>query len=137
MLSAVSVLSGMAAASIRTSVAASNIANVNSNGPLASFNQANSAPPAYQPLRVEQTSAAGANGATATKAVVQVSPGTDAAYEPNASHADEQGFVATPNVDILNELLNLTLASQDYLVNAKVSKTINDLVRSVYDLGNG
>lgn len=135
MLSTVSPLSGMKAASVRLSVAASNIANVNSNGALS--NQVN-AQQAYQPLWVEQTSVAGADGANATQAIVrEVSPGQVPAYDPTASYANEQGMVATPNVDILNEMLNLTLAKEDYILNAQVAQTINDLVQKLFDLSDG
>lgn len=140
MLSAVSPLSGMKAASVRLSVAASNIANMNSNGALPSSDQTtpSNAPKAYQPMQVEQTTVAGSDGANATLAVARnVSPAEVPMYDPTASYANDQGMVATPNVDILNEMLNLTLAKNDYILNAKVAQTINDLVQKLFDLSEG
>ena len=135
MLSALSALSGMQAASVKLTATASNIANMNSNGALPSSGQAaaSDAPQAYQPVRVEQTSAAGG----ATVAVVRnVSPAHVAMYDPTASYANDQGMVAAPNVDVLNEMLNLVTAEKDFALNAKVAQSIDDLVKKLYDLGD-
>jgi flagellar basal-body rod protein FlgC len=140
MLSTTIPLSGMQAASLRLTAAASNIANANSNGALPDANGTvpAGAQTAYQPVRVEQSSMPVSNGVGGTTigTVRNISPSYVAAYEPGASYANEQGMVATPNVDMANEMLNLVMAKADFSLNAVSAETINDMVKRLYDLGD-
>jgi flagellar basal body rod protein FlgC len=43
-------------------------------------------------------------------------------------------MVATPNVDMATEMLNLTMAKMDFKLNAITLETMNALVDSLYDL---
>jgi flagellar basal-body rod protein FlgC len=131
MIFGASALSAMQAATTKLNATASNIANMNSNGAVPAAGQATGAPAAYQPVRVDQVS--GPGGTTAA-VVRDVSPSYVQAYDPSASYADAQGQVATPNVDILNELLNLTMAKNDFTLNAKVFQSFNDMVKKLYDI---
>lgn len=133
MLSAMSALSGMQAASLRLTASANNIANVNSNGALPSSGQAG-APQPYQPVQVEQTG--GADGTTVAT-IRNVSPAYVAVSAPSASYANDQGMVAAPNVDLLTEMLNIMMAKQDFALNAKVAQSIDEMVKKLYDLGDG
>jgi flagellar basal-body rod protein FlgC len=139
MLSAISALSGMQAASVRLTASANNIANINSNGALPSSTQAaSSAPHPYQPVTVEQTSEPGADGVSGVTvaSVRNTAPGYVSLYDPTASFANDQGMVAAPNVDLQNEMLNIARAKQDFTVNANVAKSIDNLVKKMFDLGD-
>jgi flagellar basal-body rod protein FlgC len=59
-----------------------------------------------------------AGGTSAT--VTNVSPSTVATYDPIAPYADGRGMVASPNVDLANELVQVLLARFSYAANAQV-----------------
>jgi flagellar basal-body rod protein FlgC len=110
-------VSGLNVASLRLQVAADNIANSLSDGPMPDAANAGAFPAAYTPLRVNQTDVVG-GGTSAT--VSQVSPATVSAFDPAAPFADSNGMVAAPNVDLANEIVQLMLARYSYAANAQV-----------------
>ena len=110
-------VSGLNVASLRLQVAADNIANSLSDGPMPDASNAGAFPAAYTPLRVNQTDVVG--GGTSTT-VSQVSPATVSAFEPAAPFAESNGMVAAPNVDLANEIVQLMLARYSYAANAQV-----------------
>ena len=122
--------SGLSAASLRVSVAASNIANVNTTGPLpvsggsstsAGAGIAPTFPAAYVPLRVDQVSQSSGSTPGGTVATVSaVSPSYTAQSDPSASFANQDGLVAAPNVDIASEFVELATAKYSFIANAKV-----------------
>lgn len=136
MLKTALALSGMKAAGIRLDASASNIADADSDGALpdADGNIPPGAQAAYQPVRVEQSS--GPDGTT-TANVRTVTPPFVTGYDPDASYADEQGLVAQPNVSLENEMLNMVMAKADFSLNAVTVETINEMVKRLYDLGDG
>jgi flagellar basal-body rod protein FlgC len=110
-------VSGLNVAALRLDVAASNIANALSDGPLSDAGSVGNFSPAYTPLRVNQTNIVG-GGTRAT--VSAVSPATVPAYDPGALFADSNGLVASPNVDLANELVQLLIARYTFAANAQV-----------------
>lgn len=123
-------LSGMLAESARLNVAASNIANARTTGAL---DPADGAATAYQPFGVEQASMAGGGTVAIVRPLI---PATTPAYEPSASFADQGGFVAAPNVDMLGKVTSLTEASLGFRANLAVFETASDMMRALYDLGD-
>src|SRR5262245_45116641 len=125
--------SGMAAATRRLEVAARNVANVRSAGPLASAGGAVTAsfPAAFTPWRVDQVELSG--GGTDAN-VSAVSPGQVPEYDPTAPYADENGMVAAPNVDLAGEMVEALVARYAFAFNAKVMGTASDMTRSVLDI---
>ena len=85
-------VSGLNVASLRLQVAASNIANASSDGPLPGTPNPQNFPPAYSALRVNQV--ANLDGGTSAT-VTNVSPPTVAAYDPSAPYADGRGMAAS------------------------------------------
>ena len=122
--------SGLAAASLRLEVSASNIANALSFGPLPTAKNAAGFPPAYIPLRVDQTEVAG--GGTAAKAV-PVLPNYVPVYDSTAPYADSQGIVAAPNVDLGSQFIETLLARYTFAVNAKVASADIRMTNSLLD----
>jgi flagellar basal-body rod protein FlgC len=136
--------SGLSAASSRLNVAASNIANAFTTGPLpaqdgsnasggsAGSSKANSNfPPAYVPLQVNQTDQA--NGGTVAT-VAPVSPSFVAQYDPSAAFANQDGLIASPNVDLASQFVQLLTAKYSFAANAKVIQTYANTTKSLLDI---
>jgi flagellar basal-body rod protein FlgC len=125
-------VSGMLAATRRLEVSAANVANVRSDGALpdAQGNYSPDAPRAYTPLRVDQVDLATGG----TRAVVsEVSPSYVATFNPSAPYANEDGMVASPNVDLADEMIQQLIASYTYAANARVVTSYNQMVKSLFD----
>jgi len=122
-------VSGLKVASLRLRVAASNLANSLSTGPLPDAANAENFPAAYSALRVNQTDAAG-GGTSAT--VATITPAT--VYEPTAPFADDNCMVAGPNVDRANELLQLLVARYTFAANAQVIRADAQMSASLLNI---
>jgi flagellar basal-body rod protein FlgC len=125
--------SGLAAASRRLEVSASNIANMSDTGPLPGANVPNAAsfPPAYAPQRVDQVEVAG--GGTATT-VTTLSPSYVTSYDPGAPYADKNGLVAAPNVDLGNEIVQQITARYAFALNARVIQVEAEMMKALLDI---
>ena len=136
--------SGLSAASLRLNVAANNIANQLTTGPLppssgsgasgggaGSSNNNSNFPPAYTPLQVNQTDQA-SGGTVAT--VSQVSPSFVVQSDPTAPFANQDGLVAAPNVDPASQFVQLLTAKYSFAANAKVIQTYNNMTKSLLDI---
>ena len=126
-------MSGMLAASQRLQVSANNVANMRSEGALpdAQGNYAPGAPRPYAPLRVDQVDASGGG----TRAIVaEVSPSHVATYDPSAPYANQDGMVASPNVDLADEVVQQLMATYAYAANARVVTSYNQMVKSLLDV---
>ena len=136
--------SGMAAAVLRLDVAASNIANAQSDGavpPEDGTPLSADQPQAYVPLRVDQVSLSrGAQSAMAGGVSARVSSQTsdrqnfELAYRPDAAFANDQGMVATPRVDPVEETVQLITAQQAFNANMSVYKTADAMMKAVLDV---
>jgi flagellar basal-body rod protein FlgC len=126
-------LSGMNAAARRLEVSASNVANVRSTGalPNADGTVPAGAPTAYAPLELVQTESAG--GGTQTT-VTTAKPATTAVSDPQAPFANESGLVASPNVDLAQEMINQLVAKYSFAANARVMKADDDMSKSLLDV---
>lgn len=126
------------------SVAASNIANVSTTGPLpASGASGTSAgggiaptfPAAYVPLRVDQVSQSSGSTPGGTAATVSaVSPSYTAQSDPSAPFANQDGLVAAPNVDLASEFAELAVAKYSFIANAKVIQAYAETTESLLDI---
>jgi flagellar basal-body rod protein FlgC len=56
-------------------------------------------------------------------------------YEPTHPDADADGFVAVPNVDEAEEMVNMLGAARAYLANLTAISLIRDLVQRALDIG--
>ena len=126
-------LSGMSAATRRLDVSASNIANASSTGALPN---ADGTPPAgalraYAPLALVQTASAG--GGTQT-ALTTFAPSTIAVSDPQAPFANQDGFVAAPNIDITQEMVGQMVASYSFAANAAALTAGNRMTGALLDI---
>jgi flagellar basal-body rod protein FlgC len=120
-------LSGLSAATRRVQASASNIANVRANGALAIAD----GPAPYAPLEVRQAPMAD-GGVTASLA-----PSSRAAvlsYDPQAPFVNADGYVASPNVDLVDDMLQLATARYSFAANLAVIRTADDMTIAVLDM---
>ncbi|MDA9431260.1 flagellar basal body rod protein FlgC [Bradyrhizobium sp. CCBAU 51627] len=139
--------SGLSAATLRVSVAASNIANVSTTGPLpasdgsgssasaASSRIAPTFPSAYVPLRVDQVDqSSGPTPGGTIGTVSTVSPSYTAQSDPSAPFANRDGLVAAPNVDLADQFVQLAAAKYNFIANAKVIQAYSETEKSLLDI---
>ena len=125
-------LSGLLASDLRLDAAASNIANMDTVGPVPPVKPTTkgSPSPLYQPVVVDQTAVAG-GGTNAT--VRNTIPSHVPAYDPQSRFADAHGIVAAPNVDPMREMMNITLAMRSAELNAQVISATSAMVKRLYE----
>jgi flagellar basal-body rod protein FlgC len=56
-------------------------------------------------------------------------------YDPASPAANEQGYVAMPNVNVVDEMVNMISASRSYQNNAEVMNAIKSLVQKTLAIG--
>ncbi len=56
-------------------------------------------------------------------------------YEPNNPAANEQGYVSMPNVNVVEEMVNMISASRAYQTNAEVMNTAKGLMMKTLAIG--
>lgn len=139
--------SGLSAASLRVNVAASNIANVSTTGPLpasggsgtsasaASSGTSSTYPAAYVPLRVDQVDQSSGSTPSGTIATVStVSPSYTEQSDPSAPFANQDGLVAAPNVDLAGDFVQPASAKYSYIANAKVIQAYSETTDALLDI---
>lgn len=122
--------SAMSAQSQRLNVVASNLANIDS---VTSSNG--------QPYRAKQiifsAAAVTKSGAVGVKTpqVVEDTRPPKLKFEPNHPLADENGYIALPNVSMVDEMVNMISASQSYKTNADVVNAAKSMVTKALTIG--
>ena len=123
--------SAISAQSQRLNVVASNLANAESV-----------AGPDGQPYKarqvVFQTQMYGADPASAGVAVSRVVEDNSAprkVHDPQNPAADAEGYVTLPNVNPVEEMVNMISASRGYQTNVDVMNTAKGLLQKVLQLG--
>jgi flagellar basal-body rod protein FlgC len=56
-------------------------------------------------------------------------------YDPKNPAADAQGYVAMPNVNVVDEMVNMISASRSYQNNAEVMNTAKSLLQKTLAIG--
>jgi len=124
--------SALAAQSQRLNTTASNLANADSvSGPDGK---------AYRAKQVIfQTMPMGGRPESAGVQVAQVledqSEGRRT-YDPKHPSADADGYVTMPNVNVVDEMVNMISASRSYQTNVEVMNTAKTLMQKALTLGN-
>jgi flagellar basal-body rod protein FlgC len=124
--------SAISAQSQRLNVVASNLANADSV-----------AGPDGQPYKarqvVFQTQMFGGDPSSAGVAVSQVTEDNSAprkVHDPQNPAADADGYVTMPNVNPVEEMVNMISASRGYQTNVDVMNTAKSLLQKVLQLGS-
>jgi flagellar basal-body rod protein FlgC len=122
--------SALSAQSARLNAVASNLANADS---VAGSNGL--------PYRAKQVvfaatpiGADGGQGVKVTQVVESAAP-LRLQYEPNSPFANEQGYVSMPNVNPVEEMVNMISASRAYQTNAEVMNTSKTLLLKTLAIG--
>src|SRR5574338_91616 len=122
--------SALNAQSLRLNTTASNLANADSV-----------ASPDGQPYRAKQVVFAAAPVAGADGQGVKVTQVVDSAaplrlvYEPANPAANAEGYVSMPNVNVVEEMVNMLSASRSYQTNAEVMNTAKTLLQRTLAIG--
>lgn len=124
--------SAMMAQSQRLNIVASNMANADSV--TSSFGEAYKA---KQVVFEAVPVAAGQGQATGVrvKSIVDDPAPPRLVYEPSHPMANEKGYVAYPNVDVVEEMTNMISASRSYQMNADLMNTAKTLLLRTLTLG--
>ena len=56
-------------------------------------------------------------------------------YDPKNPAADEKGYVAMPNVNVVEEMVNMISASRSYQINSEVMSSVKSLMLKTLALG--
>jgi flagellar basal-body rod protein FlgC len=119
--------SALTAQSARLNAVASNLANADSmvgaDGQPYRANQ-------FRAMLVE----GGGLGVRATQVVESTAP-MRLAYDPTSPAANEQGYVTMPNVNPIEEMVNMISASRSYQNNAEVMNSAKALVQKTLAIG--
>lgn len=120
--------SAMQAQSQRMNVAASNLANADSvSGP-------DGQPYRARQVEFEARGRDGMAGVGVSGVVDDPSP-MKREYRPGDPNADGQGYVTLPNVEPVNEMVNMIDASRSYQANVEVLNTSKQLMMKTLTLG--
>ncbi|WP_079432706.1 flagellar basal body rod protein FlgC [Zoogloea sp. LCSB751] len=122
--------SALNAQSLRLNTTASNLANADS---ITSSNG--------QPYKAKQVVFAatpmagpGAQGVRVTQVVESAAP-MRMTYDPKSPAANAEGYVALPNVNVVEEMTNMISASRAYQTNAEVMGTAKSLMEKTLAIG--
>ena len=122
--------SAMNAQSQRLNTVASNLANADSatsaNGEAYRAKQV-----VFAATPVGENGAAGVNVA----AVVEDPSPMKRVYDPKNPLADDKGYVTMPNVNVVEEMVNMISASRSYQSNAEMMNTTKTLLLKTLSLG--
>ena len=122
--------SAMAAQSQRMNVTASNMANADSV-----------AGPDGQPYRAKQVvfqvdaDARDDIGGVRVASVVEDSSPLRTVFDPKNPHANTEGYVSLPNVNVVEEMTNMISASRSYQANVEVLNTAKTLMVKTLSVG--
>lgn len=67
--------------------------------------------------------------------VVESSAPLRLTYDPNSPAANEQGYVAMPNVNVVDEMVNMISSSRAYQNNAEVLNSVKALMQQTLAIG--
>lgn len=120
----------MAAQSQRLNVVASNIANAESTDG-----------PDGKPYRAQQVefmaAAMGSKSATGVKVsqVVEDASPAKKMYNPSHPKADDKGYVDMPNVNVVDEMVNMLSASRSYQTNVDIMNAAKSMLTKTLSIG--
>ena len=126
--------SAMSAQSMRLNAVASNMANADS------VVSADGRPYRAKQVVFEATPMGGAGelskGVRVTQVVESAAPAR-MVYDPKNPAADEKGYVAFSNVNVVEEMTNMISASRSYQTNVEVMNTAKTMLLRTLSIGQG
>jgi flagellar basal-body rod protein FlgC len=121
--------SAMSAQAQRLNTTASNLANADS--------ATSSTGEAYRAKSVVFEAVPGASGATAVRVreVVEDASPQKQMYQPNHPLADDKGYVTMPNVNVVDEMVNMLSASRSYQTNVETMNAAKTMLLKTLTIG--
>lgn len=134
--------SGLSAQRTRMKVIASNIANINttrtpSGGPYRRRDVIFGALPGDKNFHDELVSQTVDKGNRHVKVlgVIEDSRAPKLKYDPNHPDANEEGYVALPNIDIAEEMTNLMISKRSFEANIAAINATKNMITNALDIG--
>ncbi|MDF2608373.1 MAG: hypothetical protein K0S18_330 [Anaerocolumna sp.] len=134
--------SGMSAQRLRMDIISQNIANVNTtrdeNGDayrrqVVVFEEKSSAP--FSQYLTNATGTMTGNGVKVTKILKDTETPLNMVYDPSHPDANEEGYVAYPNVNTVTEMTNLIDASRSYEANVTAFNATKSMALKGLEVG--
>lgn len=135
--------SGMSAQSVRLNTTSSNIANAESVS-----SNVNETYRAREPIFAAQLQSQmnqspfdfsanqlNAGGGVSVQGIVESDAPLQMRYEPGHPNADKDGYVAYPNVNVVEEMANMISASRAFQTNVDVMNSAKQMMQHVLSLG--
>ena len=131
--------SALAAERTRMNLISSNLANVNSTrsadgGPYRRKDAVFTSAPAPGSFGAALSKASQARGVEVTQIVEDQNP-PRLQYEPNHPDADQAGYVAYPNINVVEEMADMISASRSYEANVTAAQAAKSMALKTLDLG--
>ena len=125
--------SGMAAQSVRLNTTASNLANADSvsGNPNTVYKARH---PIFEAVKSSLAQESG-NAAVHVKGIMESQATPSARFEPGNPLANAEGYVYSPNVNVVEEMVDMISASRAYQNNVEVMNTSKDLMLATLRLG--
>jgi flagellar basal-body rod protein FlgC len=126
--------SGMSAQSVRLNTVASNLANADSisGNPNTVYKARH---PIFEAVKSAMSQQDGGNAAVRVKTIMENQAAPTARYEPGNPLANAEGYVYSPNVNVVEEMVDMISASRAYQNNVEVMNTSKDLMMATLRLG--
>jgi flagellar basal-body rod protein FlgC len=129
--------SAVSAQSQRLNVVASNLANAESiAGPDGKAYRARQVVFQVQPVGAQTNGQAPAAAGVKVAGIVEDQSPMRRVYNPEHPMAAEDGYVEMPNVNVVEEMVNLISASRSYQTNVEVMNTAKSLLLKTLTLGS-
>jgi flagellar basal-body rod protein FlgC len=125
--------SGMSAQSVRLNTTASNLANAESVGsdPNTVYKARH---PVFEAVKA-RLSSKDPGSAVKINGIVENQAPAAARYEPGNPLADTNGYVYSPNVNVVEEMTDMISASRSYQNNVEVMNTAKEMMLATLKLG--
>lgn len=129
--------SAVSAQSQRLNVVASNLANAESvAGPDGQAYRARQVVFQVQPVGAQTAGQAPVTAGVKVAGIVEDQSPMRRVYDPEHPMAAEDGYVEMPNVNVVEEMVNLISASRSYQTNVEVMNTAKSLLLKTLTLGS-
>jgi flagellar basal-body rod protein FlgC len=127
--------SGMSAQSVRLNTVASNLANAESvSGDAKTAYRAKH--PVFEAVRQQLAGQSGDSGAAVRiNGIVEDTRAPEMRYQPGNPLANADGYVFAPNVNVVEEMVDMISASRAYQNNVEIMTTSKDLLLATLRLG--
>jgi len=127
--------SGLSAQSVRLNTVASNLANAESvSGDPNTVYRARH--PVFEAVRASLNAQPNdGNAAVRVRGIMESNATPNARYEPGNPLANSEGYVYAPNVNVVEEMVDMISASRAYQNNVEVMNTSKELMLATLRLG--